>query len=465
MKILKENMTLIEDTVDTTVEAPELTVDDVASTTTSELADVVQGAAAVATGGKETFSDENAKKVAKEIKTAALGLDHTTWAPLDVQNALTEALDLCLSKSLIAKKQKRRDGVDLIVTGLPGSGKTGITKAWAKARGVNLFSLKAMNRELDAILNGFPVDTVETSENGVVTHKVVKSRSTILDPLEAENSVLFLDEFNRAPEDLRANLLTLINEHEVEAASGQGKEGMYRFENMLFTIACINPAIPTDPGAMELNSAEMSRYLLHMNYDSSKADALAYIPWYIRDTLNNLDKDDPDYAFLYKDLIKKYNLATYLIKHRKFKFDDREDDKECAKARPKRTLLNQRELTDGIMAFGADKDTFLWWIDTKSDFLDKNKVMFHEILDTWVEPKVELPKEVTNKVDDTPVDKVDKPAAKNADDDLDYDALFSGGGDEDDAALFGGQTGNSNVGHVSSEQAMQRLADLDMTLF
>jgi hypothetical protein len=197
-----------------------------------------------------------------------------------------------------------------------------------------------------------------------------------------------------------------------------------------------------------------------MDYDSNKADALAFIPWYIRETLDGLDKNDPDYAFLYVDLIKKYNLAIYLIKHRKFKFDDRDDDKECAKARPRRTLLNQRELTDGIMAFGADKNTFLWWVDTKSEFLDKNKVMFHEILDNWVEPAVEPPKDAPVVADEPE----EAPAAKKQDSDneLDYAALFNGGATESDSALFGA---GGSVGHVSSEQAMQRLNDLDMTLF
>ena len=464
MKILKEdkNKDLLEDTVDTATSVDDIAVQDVTSVSADELANKVQDAAEVATNGAETFSDKNAEAVVQEIKTIAKGLDRSAWAPLDVENELTKTLDFCLSESMVAKKQKRRDGVDLIVTGLPGSGKTGITKAWATARGVNLFSLKAMNRELDAILNGFPVDTVETTENGVSVHKVIKSRSTILDPLERPNSVLFLDEFNRAPEDLRANLLTLINEHEVEAASGQGKSGMYRFENMLFTIACINPAVPTDPNASALNSAESSRYLLHMDYDSNKADALAYIPWYIRDTLDKLDKTDPDYAFLYSDLMKKYNLALYIIKHRKFKFDDREDDKECNKARPRRTLLNQRELTDGIMAAGRDKDTFLWWIDTKSNFLDKNKVMFHEILDNWTPPTVMPPSDAAapSKEDSKPQNT--KAAADN--DDLDFDALFSGGGIETDTDLYGASTGTSGSVQVSYDQAAAALANMDMTL-
>jgi hypothetical protein len=464
MKILKENKLLHEEEVMSSPSETELEiVDDVAAVPVDELADNIQAAAEVASNGEKTFSDENAEKIAAEVKEVALGLDHTMWAPLDVQNELTEALDICLSRSMVAKKQKRTDGVDLIVTGLPGSGKTGITKAWAKKRGVNLFSLKAMNRELDAILNGFPVDTVETTENGTTVHKVIKSRSTILDPLEQPRSVLFLDEFNRAPEDLRANLLTLINEHEVEAASGQGKNGMYRFENLLFTIACINPALPTDPGAMELNDAEMSRYLMHMDYDSNKKDALSYIPWYIRERIDALDKTDPDYAFLYVDLMKTYNLATYLLRHRKFKFDDREDQKECAKARPRRTLLNQRELTDGLMAFGSNVKMFLWWVDTKAEFLEKNKIMFHEILDNYVAPEVTPP--TAGGAEKLPNEPTAAAEPAKTDDSPDYAALFNGPGGESDSGLFGNATAASNNVAVSREQVMQRLANLDMTLF
>ena len=127
MKILKENKVITEAAVDET--DTELTIDNVDAVSTAEIADAVQDAAEVATDGEKTVSDAAAKEVAKEIKTLAKGLDHTMWAPLDVKNELTEALDLCLSKSMIAKKLKRRDGVDRIVTGLPGAGKTGITKA------------------------------------------------------------------------------------------------------------------------------------------------------------------------------------------------------------------------------------------------------------------------------------------------------------------------------------------------
>ena len=237
------------------VQDEDMIVDDVLNASVSEIADAVQSATEVASNGEETYSDQKAETIAAELKTAAKGLDRTKWAPLDVPSALTDALDKCLAKAMIAQKSGRKDGTDLLVNGLPGSGKTGITKQWAEDRGINLFYLNAKNDDLGAILNGFPVDTTETDEEGNQVHKVQRSYSTALDPLKQPRSVLFLDEFNRAAPKLRATLLTLINEHEIE---GPGKKGVYRFENLLFTIACVNPSVPTDPGAMNLNDAEKS---------------------------------------------------------------------------------------------------------------------------------------------------------------------------------------------------------------
>ena len=77
---------------------------------------------------------------------------------MDVPSELTDKLDDCLANAMAAKASGTHDGVDLLVTGLPGSGKTGITKQWASDRGVNLFYLNAKNDDLGAILNGFPIE-------------------------------------------------------------------------------------------------------------------------------------------------------------------------------------------------------------------------------------------------------------------------------------------------------------------
>ena len=358
MKIKKQNLNesaltkeieVLEETadevnLDASYADEDMIIDDIANASVNEIADAVQAAAEEASDDKETYSDEKAKKIANEIKTYANGFDAAAWAPLDVQNELTDKLDDCLANAMVAHDSGTNDGVDLLVCGLPGSGKTGITKQWAKDRGVNLFYLNAKNDDLGAILNGFPVDTTETDENGKATHKVDRSFSKSLDRLDRERSVLFLDEFNRAAPKLRAVLLSLINEHVVE---GPGEDGFRHFDNLLFTVACINPSVPTDPGAMDLNDAEMSRFVDTIDWDSNVPDALKYVNFHLNKLITKRKPEDANYAYFYVRYNKILNLARALLTDFRFEFDSRDDLLDLFNDKAK--MLNQRALTDALM--------------------------------------------------------------------------------------------------------------------
>ena len=446
------------------VEVPDedMIVDDVLTASTAEIADAVKVAADEASEGEEVYSDEKAEKVATELKTFAKGLDRAKWAPLDVPSALTDALDKCLAKSMVAQKSKRKDGTDILISGLPGSGKSGITKQWAEDRGINLVYLNAKNEDLGAILNGFPVDTVETGEDGKQVHKVQRSYSNALDPLKEPRSVLFLDEFNRAAPKLRATLLTLINEHEIE---GPGKKGVYRFENLLFTIACVNPSVPTDPGAMNLNDAEKSRFATKMKWDSKVDDAVRYLNFYINKTIDGLDKSDEDYAYLYVEHKKIYNLAMALLNDPRFEFDTRDDLLDLFNE--DKTMLNQRAITDGLLLAGSDKNEFLEWVDNNSDFLQKDIDMIHDILDSWVEPDVKAP--TTGKDNSAPdaVTSGDDSAVDQAaaTDEGDFNSVFGDDGEEIDSDLFGATTSAAgNAAKVSAADALKNIQSFDFTL-
>lgn len=437
----------------------DIIVDDILSASTAEIADAVQSAAEVASDGEETYSDAKAEKVAGELKTFAKGLDRSKWAPLDVPSALTDALDECLAEAMIAQKSGRKDGTDLLVNGLPGSGKTGITKQWAEDRGVNLFYLNAKNDDLGAILNGFPVDTVDTDEEGNQMHKVQRSYSNALDPLREPRSVLFLDEFNRAAPKLRATLLTLINEHTIE---GPGKKGIYRFDNMLFTVACVNPSVPTDPGAMNLNDAEKSRLVQKIRWDSNVEDAIRYLTFYLNKTINNLDKTDEDYTFLYIKHKKVYNLALALLNDPRFEFDTRDDLLDLFNE--DKNMLNQRSITDGLLFAGDSKARFLKWVDNRSDFLQKDIDMIHDILDSWVEPEVTAPgANETGEVDVSADTAATQPA--KAEDETDFDTVFGSGGEEIDSDLFGSTASAAgNAAKVSAADALNRIKGFDFSL-
>jgi hypothetical protein len=442
----------------------DIAVDDVKNATVDELADAVQAGAEAASDGEETYSDEKAKKVAQELKTVAKGLDRLAWAPLDVRNEITDLLDDCLAEAFIAREAGIASNTDVLISGLPGSGKTGIVEQWAKDRGVNLLQLSANDREIEATLNGFPVPVDVDFEDGTKGKVASRAFSQALEPLEREKSVLFLDEFNRAPQSLRASLLKLINEHKVV---GPGDDGMRRFKNLLFTIACINPSIPTDPGAIPLNDAERSRFLHQPpSWDSRKKEARNYLSFMLKKTITELDKSKPSYSMLFKKYSNAYNIAMALLKDSRFSFDTEKDLTDLYKKNCK--LFNQRDLTKSLLSVASDKNRYLAWIDNSSNYLPKTKQMIHDILDNWIPPVVAVPDEDNTAADNagaaqaTDNTAVNTPGKKNLSGN--FDDIFGGGGTESDTGLFAGGATGATAGAVTGQQAKQRLDTFDFSL-
>lgn len=434
-------------------------IEDISSADIDEIATAVQDAAEVASDGEETFSDEKAKTIAKQIKTAASGFDAAAWAPLDVPSELTDKLDDCLANALANHAAGTHDGVDLLITGLPGSGKTGITKQWAKDRDVKLFYLNAKNDDLGAILNGFPVDTIEKDADGNDVHRVTRSYSKSLDALDEPKSVLFLDEFNRAAPKLRAVLLSLINEHVVD---GDGPDGFRHFDNLLFTVACINPSVPTDPGAMDLNDAEMSRFVDSMDWDSKTDDAHRYLVFHVNKLLKALDPADENYAFFYIRYSKILNLTNALLGDYRFEFDSRDDLLDLFNDKAK--MLNQRAITDALMAHGYNKDKFLNWVDKYSKFLEKDKTMIHDILDSYVELDVTVPGNKEEAEKQAATTSANKQSSTNSNSD-DFESVFGTDGEESDTDLFGSTASAAgNAAKVSAADALNRIKSFDFSL-
>ena len=452
--IKNESLTEAEESSD-----EDIAIDDIVDASVSEIADAVQDAAEEASDGKETYSDDKAKTVATEIKTYAKDFDAAAWAPLDVPSELTDKLDDCLANALVGYHMGTHDGADLLITGLPGSGKTGITKQWAKDRGVNLCYVN------EAILNGFPmpIDDVD-NETGKAIKSVDRAYSKSLDKLKRPRSVLFLDEFNRAPTDRRASLLTLINEH---AVSGPGEDGYYTFKELLFTIACINPSVPTDQGAMELNDAEMSRFVDTIDWDSNVSDAIKYIRFYFKKLINSLKPEEEHYEFLYVRYNRILNLAEALLGDPTFEFDSRADlmDLMDFGGGERRKMLNQRSITDALVDHGYNKDKFLNWVDKYSKFLDKDKEMIHNILDSWVEPEVVVPGAngaPATQAAEAPAEDADNQTPADSDD---FDSVFGTEGEEIDSDLFSSTASNAGkAARVSAADALNRIKAFDFSL-
>lgn len=380
MIIFKENMSRLveEDEVLNTQElVHDLDAGGEDDASKSDLADAVTAEVELATGGKETYSDAKANEIAEKIRAACTDFNRATWAPVSIPSKFTQKLDKCLANARYSKYHRESYGSDLLVTGLPGAAKTAIFKAWAKERGVNYMYINAKDEDLSAMINGFSVHDQDT-------HTVIQAGSKKLLPLRDTPTVIFLDEFNRAPHQLRAQLLTLINEHEI---AGDGPNGVVELYGILFTVACINPDVATDPGAMPLNQAERSRFFLKYKLNSNVPDALNYFKAYFTKAIAALDPKDPEYKFAYTKKQRAYNIAIALLTDPRFEFDGEEDQAELDLEG--NTMLNQRLLTDGLGNCESKAD-FLEWVDD-SEMSTKRQDMIHAILDSWTEPPVTVP--------------------------------------------------------------------------
>ena len=113
-----------------------------------------------ASGGLSSMSDTAAKAVATEVKSIAddtgietAAVDMPADEALGVKNAITDVLDMALAKSKKNKKRGSKSGFNVLIIGLPGSGKTASIEDWAKFNNVNLVAVNAKNNDLDAYIN------------------------------------------------------------------------------------------------------------------------------------------------------------------------------------------------------------------------------------------------------------------------------------------------------------------------
>ena len=236
----------------------------------------------------------------------------------EIYRVLDASLKTAKGKQILAQKTNSfpKDFPNVLFIGGAGIGKTAQIESWAKDRGVKLFTLQGSS--LDAAdMGGLP--TIQDIDGKVRAQKV---GTGILDQLDRPNSVLFLDELNRARQDVRAALLQLINEHKVQDFTAD--DGMRRFPNFLFTIAASNPAGKAGYQTYELDQAEKGRFR-NVNVKADNAQTLKYLYNHYKDEAALFGDEYPDLA---AESLGRAELAKTIIGNASFVFDDENDIEE-----------------------------------------------------------------------------------------------------------------------------------------
>lgn len=459
MKIIKNKNSLIEEVVLTENDSTIITNPE--DVDTEVIADTIIAGVENESEGEIVLTDAEGQSAAEDVQEVAEKIKEVAYVPPASDNELTRALDRALERTLTQRKKNMSkgelpgSGLNVLISGLPGSGKTAIVKQWARKNNINLCYVDAKNNELDAFINGYTIrDTRYPDKN-----KVTKGTSDGLAQLERERSVLFLDELNRQnKKSIRASLLSLINEHAItgDNSNPEDTDGYHYFKNLLFTVACINPPLPTETGASDLDDAEDSRFAYKLDFDSNIETAKDFFSKYYKSHMNYIISKGQDYYLENKDEYEEHylseSLALYIVNHEDFRFDTVEDlDDLRQEYQGKRyTLFCQRSLTMGIEESGGRVKDFLYWVRKYSKFRPAVIEMLEIILSMYSDPVI------PNPFENTQADTV-KPETES-DDELDFN--FDNIDEiEDDDSLFVSKSNNGTRIAISPTEVKNKITN------
>lgn len=218
-----------------------------------------------------------------------------------------------LNRALKVNQREIKNGgtnfQNVLFVGAAGTGKTARIKAWADSKGINLVHILASTMDDTDLSGALSPDNT----NGIVQ----RLASTEFDELsDVENSVLFLDEFNRAYESVRGTLLTLIQDHTIPDPRVPGKE---RFlPNFLFTIAAVNPS-DGEYNTRKLDPAERTRFK-RVDVYSDPRNTMNYLVKELQRQINQ--SDDPEDILEFQ---RKQDLVRAILGNKEFTFDTQEE--------------------------------------------------------------------------------------------------------------------------------------------
>lgn len=360
---------------------------------------------------------QQTKKVGDEVNAGfvAFNLTDDDWSDVTITNDVYEILDMAYQNALINMDAGVKAGSNVLVNGLPGSGKTAIVEAWAKAKGLELVAMNATDSKSDAAINGMPVRDAEKPDELIYLFNN-KKLAKLMDPKYEKKCVIFVDELNRQKTaQLRRPLMSLFNEK-------RNADGSKDFsKNLLFSIVCINPADGSggqfhDDGLVDIFGAEDDRFVFQIEaFDSTIKDAISYYTWYRQTKLlqkgvlrpgsaasiNHGGWVGPTKELSEKDIneikrmLKVCELALYILnnvtKSNQTEIFSQRKDIDSEYRAGKKRAVSARGLFDAVtLAVNItpiDKSpvpAFLNYVDKISKWSPTKQTMFHDILDDYI---------------------------------------------------------------------------------
>lgn len=292
---------------------------------------------------------------------------------IDAETTNTE-IDQILNDTLETALEEQDDKWDAIypavlLEGDAGVGKTERVYQWVKKHpGFHLAEIQ---------LQGMPAEVLK----GIVVPRRDRtgvSRSygdDLFKNLSKPNTVLFLDEYNKADPEVRTIILQLIVKHcfkvdEEDAeyysklSNGEVFNGNYiYFPNLLFVVAAQNPYSRAYLNTTPLGTEEVDRFTIHQ-ITANKANVLNYATSYFNRKIKQSEaKGNENSVKRYKN---RLNLATKILSDDDFSFNTGKEIQEIRGdiSNNSAPILTPRSFMSALALSNGTKD----------DFIDKFKI-------------------------------------------------------------------------------------------
>lgn len=315
---------------------------------------------------------ESMKLTEDAVEKAAKELD-ADISEADDKTELEKELDFCLRRAKFIQKRNEKgrhsaDYPNLLIEGSAGFGKTAVVNQWARKNGVNLYTLLASTagpEHVGGIVSYNPDDP---------DFAKVLGNKDLYDALSKPNSVLFLDEYNRARSNIRATLLTLVNNHTLPSGKGQ----IY-LPNLLFTIAAINPTSSAYGGVNATDMAELTRFKRYKATPNAK-EHLRYLTKEYDEEYEDAQEIGDEESM--RAALGKKALANALLTSPQFEYTSLETEEEHV-GDPDFRATNYRTLKLAIDESDGKKDQLLKNWNSICDYTQKPVI--EDILGNFVD--------------------------------------------------------------------------------